>query len=262
MTEMTQYKQGMFCWADLATTDAHSAKEFYTKLFGWNATDFPTGDGGPYTMFDIDGKNVCALYAMEEERKNQGVPPMWQGYVSVENVNKSVHTAQELGANIIMQPMDVMGYGDMAVIQDPTGAMLAFWQPGQHKGADIISEVNSICWNELYTDNLKASRDFYKGLFAWSSVEIAGAIGEVYTEFSIDKQSVAGMLEIQKEWGEMPPSWSVYFQVANLDTTMSQVKDLGGNIASEIMDLKEFGRFCVVQDPQQAYFLVIEMANA
>lgn len=34
MTEYTEHEPGMFCWVELATTDAAGAREFYTELFG------------------------------------------------------------------------------------------------------------------------------------------------------------------------------------------------------------------------------------
>jgi uncharacterized protein len=39
MGERDSYAPGMFCWADLGTTDADAAKVFYTAVFGWEAVD-------------------------------------------------------------------------------------------------------------------------------------------------------------------------------------------------------------------------------
>jgi predicted enzyme related to lactoylglutathione lyase len=39
MPEFKEYKPGTFCWIDLATTDAESAKKFYSDLFGWETAD-------------------------------------------------------------------------------------------------------------------------------------------------------------------------------------------------------------------------------
>lgn len=39
MPEISSYKDGQFCWADLTTTDPKAAKSFYTSLFGWTAND-------------------------------------------------------------------------------------------------------------------------------------------------------------------------------------------------------------------------------
>ena len=35
------YKQGVFSWAELATTDIEGAKRFYTTLLGWTTEPAP-----------------------------------------------------------------------------------------------------------------------------------------------------------------------------------------------------------------------------
>lgn len=71
MAEMKEHPLGTFCWADLATTDAEAGKKFYAGLFGWQWADMPAGPS-VYTMFSKGGKNVCALYSMNEEMRKQG----------------------------------------------------------------------------------------------------------------------------------------------------------------------------------------------
>ena len=44
MGERESYAPGTFCWTDLGTTDAGTAKEFYTRVFGWEAVDTPVGE--------------------------------------------------------------------------------------------------------------------------------------------------------------------------------------------------------------------------
>jgi hypothetical protein len=56
---MTHHPSGTFCWADLATTDAAAAMQFYTTLFGWTATDVPAGAAGTYTMLAAT-EGTCA----------------------------------------------------------------------------------------------------------------------------------------------------------------------------------------------------------
>ena len=46
-----------------------------------------------------------------------------------DNVGESTRKAQKLGAKIVQDVMKVGGFGMMSVIQDPTGAYVAMWQP-------------------------------------------------------------------------------------------------------------------------------------
>ena len=83
MGDRSEYAPGTFCWVDLATSEAEAAKAFYTGLFDWTATDVPTDAGPVYTMLAKAGKDVCALWQMGTEMRQQGIPPHWQSYVSV-----------------------------------------------------------------------------------------------------------------------------------------------------------------------------------
>ena len=58
-----------------------------------------------------------------------------------------------------MDPFDVLDVGRMAMVQDPTGAVVALWEPRRHAGAGLAGEANAICWNELATtDTGRAGR--------------------------------------------------------------------------------------------------------
>jgi predicted enzyme related to lactoylglutathione lyase len=96
--EAKSHEPGAFSWFELATTDANRAKAFYTELFAWKANDVPMGpEGGVYTLLLKEGAEVAALYPKREE----GVPPNWLSYVTVEKVDESARRARELGAEII-----------------------------------------------------------------------------------------------------------------------------------------------------------------
>ncbi|MGD1860840.1 MAG: VOC family protein [Leptolyngbyaceae cyanobacterium] len=261
MTEFTSYAPSTFCWVDLATTDAEAAKAFYTKLFNWTATDVPAGEAGTYTMLEKSGKNVCALYQMPPEMKPEETPPYWLSYVSVNDIADSTHKAQALGGQILQPPCEVMDSGHMSLIQDPTGAIFALWQPQQHHGADLANEPGAFCWNELQTKDLTKATNFYTQLLGWKTQLTKNAQGGDYIEFQMDDKSSAGMLEIQSDWGDVPPNWVVYFAVENCDATVEKAQALGGQIEMPPMDIANVGRFAILQDPQGAYFTVIQIAS-
>ena len=255
--QMTDYTPGTFCWADLATTDAAAAKAFYTALFGWTATDVPT-DGGPdYTMLAKDGKDVCALWELGAEQCQQGVAPHWQSYVSVTSADATAAKAQELGGKVVLEPMDVMDVGRMAVLQDPTGATLSVWQPRAHAGAQLIREVGTLCWNELQTHDPAAAERFYHELFGWQAHANDALMDRTYWEFRDGDIPAGGMLQIQPEWGEVPPNWSVYFHVLDCDAALERAKSLGGEVLVPPMDIETIGRLAFIKDPTGAVFAVI-----
>jgi hypothetical protein len=259
MSEVQAHAPGTFCWADLATTDAEGAKKFYTELFGWEANDLPAGEAGTYTMLQKEGKSVCALYGMEKQMRAAGLPPFWQTYVCVKRADQTAEKAQQLGGKVIMPPFDVMDAGRMALVEDTQGAKLALWESRQHVGAQVVNEPGAVCWNELYTHDPAAATRFYTELFGWITNEMKGATGQPYTEFRAGEQSVGGMMEIQKEWGEVPSHWAIYFCVDDCDAAIGKAKGLGAKIEMPPMEIENVGKFAVVQDPQGGHFLIIQM---
>jgi predicted enzyme related to lactoylglutathione lyase len=262
MPEIKSHAPGSFCWVDLPTTDAEAARRFYTPLFDWTATDVPAGEAGTYTMLDKGGKQVGALYELGAEMRKQGVPPHWQSYAAVRNADESAKKVKELGGKVIQPPFDVMDAGRMAVVQDPTGATFALWQPKQHLGAQLVNEPGSLCWNELYTRDTQAAVNFYTGLFAWTVKKSKSATGDEYTEFYNGDRPAGGMLEIKKEWGEVPPNWAVYFAVGDCDAALEKAKSLGGKVDMPPMEIQGVGRFALLQDPQGGHFFIIQMKGS
>src|SRR4051812_45801405 len=110
----TKFEPGTFSWVDLATTDPEGAKSFYGSLFGWEAQDMPTDDdGGTYTMNFIEGKPVSAISEQMQGQREQGVPPMWNSYITVDDVDLVSARAKELGATVFMEPFEVLDVGRM-----------------------------------------------------------------------------------------------------------------------------------------------------
>lgn len=260
MTEFTAYKPGTFNWIDLSTSDPEGAKAFYGGLLGWDFTDMPVGPDAVYTMCFKAGKNVAGLAKLQPELAAMNVPPHWSSYVSVADAAASAQKAAELGGKVLVGPMQVMEEGHMAIIQDPTGAVLGLWQPGRHIGSQICNVPGSLSWNELQTHDTAKAMAFYTALFGWGA-QTADMGGFDYTAFSVGERPNAGMMAIQPEWGEVPPNWSVYLAVENCDASAEQVTALGGKIIMPPSDIPGTGRFAVIADPQGAVSYIIQLEN-
>lgn len=256
MTEMTSYAPGSFCWADLATNDTDAAKAFYTGLFGWEVVDTPTDVGIPYSMLLNGGKPVAALYAMSPD---QGpLPPHWQSYVSVEDVDAVAAAVPTLGGSVLMPPMDIMDAGRMSMVQDLTGAVLGLWQANRHLGANLWNQPGAISWNELLTHDTARAEIFFGGLFGWTAKTNKDLMEGKYHVFKSDGQQIGGMMQIEPAWGPMPSNWTVYFGVDDCDGTTAEARRRGGKLLFPAMEIENVGRFAYLQDPQGAVFAVIQ----
>ena len=256
MSEVVAHAPGTFCWVELGTTDAAAAKSFYADVFGWNMLDTEEG-GTPYTFLQRADATVGALHTLEDERQQQGVPPHWFPYVSVEDAAAAARRTAELGGQVTVEPFDVGEHGRMAVLEDPTGAPFAVWQAGSHVGVDALNEPGTLCWYELFTRDTAAAAEFYSQLFGWD-VKTQDMPTGPYTMFLRSPEDpAAGLLAMDEEWGEAPPHWMPYFGVPDCDAAVETARAKGGHVHVEPISVEGVGRFAVLGDPQGATFSVI-----
>jgi len=252
MPERNEYAPGTPNWVDLQTSDQGAAKRFYTALFGWDYDDQDMGDGAVYAMATVGDRHVAAIAPLPPQ---QGIPPHWNSYVSVADVDAIAARAPEAGGTLVMPGFDVMDAGRMAVIQDPTGAMIAIWQPKNHIGAGIVNEPGTFTWSELSTSDVDQAAAFYAKVFGWEPQKFAEMD---YTVFNNEGTGIAGAMKSPMEG--MPSYWLVYFAVDDTDATVAKAKQQGANVMVEPTDIPDVGRFSVMADPQGAVFGVIKNA--
>ena len=73
-----------------------------------------------------------------------------------------------------------------------------------------------------------------------------------------DDQDVAGMMKLSPEMqaGGMPPVWSTYVTVADVDASTKQVAGLGGTVLNGPMDVMDAGRMSIIADPAGAVLCI------
>jgi len=249
--ERDRYDAGTFCWVDLGTPDAAAAKAFYIGLFGWEAEDMPMGDDGPYTMFSLDGRHVCALYGRAAD---QG-PPAWLSYISVADADAVVARAREAGALEVGDAFDVFDSGRMAVLQDPTGAHVAAWQPGHHIGAQVVNVPGALTMNQLNTSDPTRAAAFYTEVFGWT-IRSVGTDDQPYWGIFNGPGLNGGMMQLPAG-APAPSHWLPYFAVDDLDGAVARLGRLGGQTLVPPLAVPA-GRFAVAADPQGATLALFE----
>jgi len=242
MGERTSHAPGTFSWADLSTTDTDGAKAFYTGLLGWDTEDNPIPDGGVYTMLLKGGKPVGALSGTQQE----GQPLAWNSYVTVESADDSAAAANEHGGTVVMEAFDVMDVGRMALVQDPTGALFAVWEPRASIGARRVNEPGALTLNQLNTSDPERAQEFYSGVFGWRFEQVAEGDQPYWGIYNGDRLN-GGMME------QPPDSWLVYFGSEDVDADAERIRELGGQLMVEPMPVPG-GRILVAADPQGAVF--------
>ena len=256
--KVESYKQGTPSWLDLSTTDVDSAKKFYSALFGWDYQDNPMGEGQAYSMAQIDGSSAAAMYAQQAEEVEMGIPPHWKVYITVDDVDAIAAKAPRLGASTIMEPFDVFEAGRMCIVQDPTGAVIQFWQAKPHIGAEVRDEHGALTWVELLTSDQESAGKFYTELLGidLDKETMPTPEGEDYHMLTVEGVPVAGVMPSPEHLVEMgvPPHWEVYFRVDDATATVETAKSLGATVHFGPEVLPMVGTFAVIQDPQGAVF--------
>ncbi|MET9884995.1 VOC family protein [Streptomyces sp. NPDC006430] len=250
----TDFRTGSPNWLDLGSPDTDAAAAFYGALFGWQFVSAGPDTGG-YGFFQLDGKTVAALGPLTED----GAKSAWMVHFNSPDIHSTVQAVKNGGGTIRMEPMDVMGEGWLAQATDPQGAQFAIWQPGKTAGLGLASAENSLVWAELHVPDPVADIAFYNGLFGWRSQEMP-APGMTYRVLSIadgDQQegSFGGVAPAR---GEGPKGWVPYFNVPDVDATVSAATANGGSVLMPAADVPQVGRIAFLADPAGAMFALLK----
>ena len=144
----------------------------------------------------------------------------------------------------------------MVMLQDPQGAVFAVWQPKQHIGCRIKHDPGAMTWNDLMTSDRDAAIGFYNGLLG---IEPGQGTGDMeYSMLKVGDTEVGGVMVITPEMGPVPPCWTVYFAVVNVDEAVAKIQSLGGGVVVPPTDIPDGGRFAALTDPQGAYFSIYQ----
>jgi uncharacterized protein len=252
--QRTEYTPGVFCWADLSTTDADAARAFYGSLLGWEGE--PAGpELGGYATMTLGGAAVAGIAPQRPEQAAAGVPPRWLSYVAVEDAGTTAARAADLGGAVVAPAFDVSTFGRMAVVADPQGAVLGLWQAGEAVGAGLVNDVGAMVLNQLNTTDPTAAQAFYGELFGWEFAPVAGG-ALPYWGITSGGWLNGGMMALDPR-APAPPHWLVYFTVEDLDGADALIVDGGGAVVVPPMAI-ESGRILVAHDPQYAFFALFE----
>ena len=257
MATIAKYRNGVPNWTDVSVGDVDTCVAFYHDLFGWDAED-QGEESNRYHMFRIDGQAVAGL----GPRMADATMPLWSAYISVDDLDATLVAAQEHGGTLVMPRVDIFTSGSMAVVIDPTGAAISFWQPGDHIGAERVNEPNTLAWHELTTRDVDASMAFYGAVLGWRYEEVPEAGGMAgYRTILVGDRTVGGIMPmVGHDWGDLPSHWMIYFAVADTDAAAARVTELGGAVSVPPFD-SPVGKMSVVNDPDGNAFSIIAFAG-
>ena len=123
---MNQPAFGAFCWNELATSNLSKAKDFYSKVLGWQFNDIKSEEM-TYTIVKSNDRDIAGIWEIPTDQQKE-IPPHWMAYILVPDVKVALEKAKQHGAKEVKGITQAGDMGRFAIIIDPTGAHLAFWE--------------------------------------------------------------------------------------------------------------------------------------
>ena len=240
-------------WYELMTTDTGAAEAFYAKVIGWRASPFD-GSPDPYTIFKT--RRDAGVAGLMKRPEGMNMPPFWAMYVGVPNFEDAVAHIKRLGGNELSPVVDVPTVGRLQMMTDPQGAAFYIIQPtSSEERPEAAPELGEASWHELMTTDAPAAMQFYREVFGWQPSEAMdmGPIG-TYQMFNRPHGMIGGMMNRPPELAHVPPNWSIYFLVDDINAAVERVKANGGQILNGPMEVPGGDWVVNAMDPQGAAF--------
>lgn len=249
---------GKFVWFEIMTHDIEKSKAFYTELFGWGVEEMTMQNDFVYTAFKNGNTPIGGFFLLDESMKD--VPAHWLAYLSVEDVDATAKKLEAAGGMVAVEPMSNPGVGRMSLVVDPEGARFSLFKSENPDPPDKEEmEPGDFCWNELWSNLADAALKFYTEAIGYQSEVFPTEDESTYYVLKMGDKGRAGLM--QSPHPGAPSSWLQYVMVKDCDATVEKVRALGGQVPAEPMDLKDVGRFAVIDDPEGASIGILEPSD-
>jgi uncharacterized protein len=115
----TKPAAGRIVWSELLANDPGSATSFYQSVFGYE-TRTVDRRGGKYTLLTHQGKERAGILKNPAENWD----PLWLTYFGVDDPAAAAARVESLGGKVLLPVSPEVREGTMAVVADPSGAVL------------------------------------------------------------------------------------------------------------------------------------------
>jgi predicted enzyme related to lactoylglutathione lyase len=118
---------GKIGWIDISVDDATGLRDFYKHVVGWQSEDVSMGEYSDYSML-MPGSGEAVSGICHARGSNAELRAGWLIYIIVADVNASAASCKANGGKVVVEPRGLAG-GQFCVIEDPSGATAALYQP-------------------------------------------------------------------------------------------------------------------------------------
>lgn len=115
---------------------------------------------------------------------------------------------------------------------------------------------NAPNWVDLSTPDVDTASAFYTKLLGWEMSVMPSAMGDYHVAKAAGRD-VGGMMAQSPEMKGVPPVWTVFVYVEDIDKTMELVQTAGGSILTRPFDIPGGSQVGVIADPTGAMLALI-----
>jgi predicted enzyme related to lactoylglutathione lyase len=115
-------------WTELMTRDTKAAQAYYGEMCGWTFQTMPMPTG-EYHIAMKGERMVAGMMDMTGLPGMDDTPPHWNSYFAVDDIDATCKATVAAGGVVIQEPWDMPGTGRIAMLQDPTGAIMGMMTP-------------------------------------------------------------------------------------------------------------------------------------
>lgn len=245
---------GMVIWHDLLSDTPDRSQAFYSELFDWEFEPLPLAN---YTLIRHRGRLIGGMVDQNQLPTSADIS-QWVVVMSVADIDASVDKLESAGGRVFTPPTPLGERGEIAVVADRQGAVLALLQTrdGDPSPRSGTPPAGDFLWNELWSPDPGAAAAFYRDTvgYAVELRELDGG-GELQAYRLLKSGGVARAGLRERPAADVPPMWVSYLRVADsaaLDAILARVESLGGRILVPATDRPAGGRVAVIADPSGA----------
>ena len=252
---------GKFVWADLLTSDQATAATFYTHLFGWTAAtvDRSSPEHGSLSFIVLSnaGRPVAGI-ALGPKRLRSETRGHWLGFVSVDDVTRSLALAVGGGGHVLSPEKVLPQRGTQAILTDQEGAILGIVHSSSGDPGEFRAEVGDFTWAEVFARDTARAALFYRTVLGYGiSLDSRADRNGAYL-FASGGYARASLAPLPTDRPGAHPAWLLFVRVANLDDAIARTAALGGRVLVEPRDISDSSRIAVIADPVGAAIGLVE----
>lgn len=108
------------------------------------------------------------------------------------------------------------------------------------------------CWADAMFTDLEGAKSFYGDVLGWTFGEAQSEYGN-YTQAYVDGKAVAAVVPPMPDQ-EGQSAWCLYLASADVEATAAKIRQNGGEVLMEPMQVGDFGSLLLARDPSGVVF--------